>query len=146
MVQVENEPGLLFDSRDGSELANAEFSQDIPPEIIDLLTMHYEGFHPDLKQNLGPFVDRPQRYGNWEAVFGKSAQTDELFMAYHYTKYMNRVASTGKAVYPLPLYANVWQNYAGDNTDNDFPIIAGGGGKPGDYPSGGATTNVLDIW
>ncbi|KAJ4305062.1 hypothetical protein N0V90_000592 [Kalmusia sp. IMI 367209] len=146
MVQVENEPGLLFDSRDGSSLANTIFSQDVPSELVEFLDKDYPNLHIDLKKNLDPFVTGKQRSGNWETIFGVSPQTDELFMAYHYATYINRIASSGKAVYPLPLYTNVWQNYAGENTDNDFPIIAGGGGKPGDYPSGGGTSNVLDIW
>jgi hypothetical protein len=145
MVQVENEPGLLFDSRDGSALADAFFAN-VPSELVEFLEKDYDGLHGDLKKNLGPFAEGKQREGSWESVFGKSAQTDELFMAYHYATYINEVASAGKAAYPLPLYTNVWQNYAGDNSANDFPIVAGGGGKPGDYPSGGGTSNVLDIW
>ena len=34
----------------------------------------------------------------------------------------------------------------GQDGDNDFPIVAGGGGHPGDYPSGGGTSTVLDVW
>ncbi|KAL1610476.1 hypothetical protein SLS60_002144 [Paraconiothyrium brasiliense] len=34
MVQVENEPGLLFDSRDGSKLADAVLSKDVPSELV----------------------------------------------------------------------------------------------------------------
>lgn len=146
MVQVENEPGLLFDSRDGSELANAQFAKDVPSELVEFFDADYEGLHPDLKKNLGYFTEVKQRSSNWEGVFGKSVQTDELFMAYHYATYINKVAAAGKTVYPLPLYTNVWQNYAGDDSDNDFPVVVGGGGKPGDYPSGGGTSNVLDIW
>ncbi|CRK34352.1 hypothetical protein BN1723_004026, partial [Verticillium longisporum] len=67
-------------------------------------------------------------------------------MAYNYAKYLNEVAAAGKAEYDIPLYTNVWLNYAGEDSDNDFPIVVGGGGSPGDYPSGGACSNVLDIW
>lgn len=147
MVQVENEVGLLFDSRDGSAKANEKFAEQVPAELLDFLDKEYGILHSDLKANLGIFAAQPApRSGSWEEVFGKSASTDELFMAYHYAHYVNRVTAAGKKAYPLPMYTNVWQNYKGENSDNDFPIIAGGGGKPGDYPSGGAVSNVLDIW
>jgi hypothetical protein len=147
MVQVENEVGLLFDSRDGSKAADKKFSEPVPSELLDFLHDDYEQLHPDLKENLATYVSQSMpSSGAWEEVFGKSPRTDELFMAYHYALYVNRVAAAGKEAYPLPMYTNVWLNYAGDNSENDFPIVAGGGGKPGDYPSGGATSNVLDIW
>ncbi|KAH8640973.1 hypothetical protein IG631_03914 [Alternaria alternata] len=147
MVQVENEVGLLFDSRDGSEEANKVFSETVPAELLQFLSNDYDRLHADLKANLQTFVARSKpQSGTWEGVFGVGSRTDELFMAYHYAHYVNRVAAAGKSVYTIPLYTNVWQNYAGEDADNDTPIVVGGGGEPGDYPSGGATSNVLDIW
>ncbi|KAI4668933.1 uncharacterized protein J4E79_000975 [Alternaria viburni] len=147
MVQVENEVGLLFDSRDGSAEANRVFSEPVPAELLQFLSRDYDQLHPDLKANLKTFVARSKpQSGTWEEVFGVGSRTDELFMAYHYAHYVNRVAVAGKVEYPIPLYTNVWQNYAGDDADNDTPIVVGGGGHPGDYPSGGGTVNVLDIW
>jgi hypothetical protein len=147
MVQVENEVGLLFDSRDASPAANEQFAKLVPADLLKFLAEDYDNLNEDLRANLKTFVaqSKPQS-GTWEEVFGKGPKTDELFMAYHYALYVNRVAAAGKEVYPLPLYTNVWQNYAGDNSDNDFPIVVGGGGMPGDYPSGGGISDVLDIW
>jgi hypothetical protein len=147
MVQVENEVGLLFDSRDGSAEANKVFSEAVPPELLRFLSNDYNQLHADLKANLQTFVARSKpQSGTWEEVFGVSSRTDELFMAYHYADYVNRIAAAGRSEYPLPLYTNVWQNYAGEDADSDTPIVVGGGGEPGDYPSGGATSNVLDVW
>jgi hypothetical protein len=147
MVQVENEVGLLFDSRDASPKANEKFNSPVPSDLLNFLAEDYDNLLADLKANLTTFAAQSKPLsGTWEDVFGKSPKTDELFMAYHYALYVNDVAQAGKAAYALPLYTNVWQNYAGDNTDNDFPVVAGGGNKPGDYPSGGAITDVLDIW
>jgi hypothetical protein len=148
MVQVENETGLLGDSRDGCDAANEAFSKAVPEDLTTFLNDNWDSLHPDLKPNLSVFKERRSTSsgGSWESVFGKSPHTDELFMAYNYAHYLNDVAARGKAKYPIPLYTNVWLNYVGDNADNDFPVIAGGGGVPGDYPSGGATSNVLDIW
>ncbi|KAF5646090.1 DNA recombination protein [Fusarium tjaetaba] len=148
MVQVENESGLLGDSRDGSELAEQAFRQPVPRELLDFLTSSWESLHEDMKtHNLAHFDPlREFEGGDWETVFGSSPHTDELFMAYHYALYVNQVAAAGKAQYPIPHYTNMWMNYAGDDSDNDFPVIVGGGDMPGDYPSGGAVSNVMDIW
>jgi hypothetical protein len=95
--------------------------------------------------NLQHFKNSGVRIGSWEEVFGKSDTTDELFMAYHYAIYLEHVASAGRKIYQLPLYTNVWQRYVGTD-DGAVPIVAGGGGAPGVYPSGGGVSNVLDIW
>lgn len=146
MVQVENEIGLLGDSRDGSSTANKRFSESVPKELIEHLSTNWDTLHSDLKANLKTFKSLGRSSGSWEDVFGKSSQTDELFMAYHYALYVNHVAVAGRKEYSPPLYTNVWQNYVGDDGENSFPIIAGGGGEPGNYPSGGGVSNVLDIW
>ncbi|OJJ42716.1 hypothetical protein ASPZODRAFT_76392 [Penicilliopsis zonata CBS 506.65] len=150
MVQVENEVGLLGDSRDGSEAAEARFAQPVPSDLIEFLAQDWEKLHPDLQVNLKYFrAQSPASYGGtWTEVFGKGPHTDELFMAYHYAHFLNQVAAAGKEEYPLPLFANVWQNYAnGSGEDSrDLPVVVGGGGLPGDYPSGGGTPTVLDLW
>jgi hypothetical protein len=147
MVQVENESGLLGDSRDGSELAEQAFRQPVPRELIEFFTSSWEHLHDDIKtHNLAHFNPVGLEGGDWETVFGSSPRTDELFMAYHYALYVNQVAGAGKSQYPIPHYTNMWMNYAGDDTDNGFPVIVGGGGMPGDYPSGGAVSNVMDVW
>ncbi|KAI9731692.1 MAG: hypothetical protein M1834_004481 [Cirrosporium novae-zelandiae] len=146
MVQVENETGLLGDSRDGSVAANKRFNEEVPSELISFLSENWNSLNVDIKANLKPFKSLEKPQGSWETVFGKSSQTDELFMAYHYAKYLEYVTSAGKKEYPIPMYTNVWQNYVGEDGDNDFPIVAGGGGEPGDYPSGGGVSNTLDVW
>ncbi|KAJ5693067.1 hypothetical protein N7462_002490 [Penicillium macrosclerotiorum] len=144
MVQVENEAGLLGDSRDGSAAAEKRFRELVPNDLVTFLDQEWPNLHADLKANLNNFESQKNPNGSWEQVFGKGPRTDELFMAYHYARYLNQVAAAGKQVYPIPLYTNVWQNYEGDG--DEFPIVAGGGSLPGDYPSGGGTSNVLDIW
>ena len=146
MVQVENETGLLGDSRDGSAAAEKRFGELVPDDLLQFLAQDRENLHPDLKANLGHFEAQTNPHGSWQQVFGPGPHTDELFMAYHYARYLDQVAAAGKKEYPIPLYTNVWQNYVGQDGDNDFPIVAGGGGHPGDYPSGGGTSTVLDIW
>ena len=50
-------------------------------------------------------------------------------------KYVNEIAAAGKKEYGLPLYVNVWLR-----EQKNFM-------RPGEaYPSGGATSNMLDVW
>ena len=71
--------------------------------------------------------------GTWTEVFGNDAE--ESFSAWGIARYIDAIAAAGKAEYPLPMYVNVWIG----TPDSAM--------RPGlDYPSGGATFNVLDIW
>ncbi|KAL4766767.1 glycoside hydrolase superfamily [Aspergillus nidulans var. acristatus] len=144
MVQVQNESGLLGDSRDGCVAAEERFSQPVPVELLTFLANDWDNLHSDLRRNLVQFKAQSQARGSWTEVFGNGPQTDELFMAYHYALYLNHIASAGKTEYPIPLFTNVWQNYG--DTDNTYTVVAAGGRMPGEYPSGGGTTTVLDIW
>ncbi|KAH0379223.1 glycoside hydrolase, partial [Aureobasidium melanogenum] len=147
MVQVENEAGCLGDSRDRSELAEAAFASPLPDEFRDFLGRDWYGFTEAFRRNLGELRQYSLRKGmTWKDLPGSSKRIDELFMAYHYAKYLDQVAAVGKSIYPLPLYTNVWQNVIDSDTDSDTPPIAGGGLEPGDYPSGGGVVDVLDVW
>ncbi len=70
--------------------------------------------------------------GTWAQAFGNDA--DEFFHAYYIARYCNEIARAGKAIKNLPMYVNV----ALRNPFNP--------GLPGQYSSGGATDNVLDLW
>ena len=112
-TQIENEPGILGSVRDYSRVAQAEFGDPVPKEVLDLI-----GAHPG--------------NADWESVFGDKAA--EYFSAWSVARYIDRLAAKGKEIYELPVYVNVW-------------IKENGWHLPGiNYPSGGATTNVLDIW
>ena len=72
--------------------------------------------------------------GTWMQVFGGDA--GESFAAYSAARYIDQVAAAGKREYPLPMYVNAALR------DPEDP-----GAKPGaNYPSGGPTYNVADIW
>jgi hypothetical protein len=157
MVQVENESGLLGDSRDGSSMADRVFHGPVPAELVEFLSSNWDRLHPDMRHhNLARFNPHQEQQqqpttgggsGSWESVFGAGPRTDELFMAYHYALYVNEVAAAGKKAYAIPHYTNVWMNNAGEDTEkNDLPVVVGGGDMPGDYPSGGPVSNVLDVW
>ncbi|KAK4499625.1 hypothetical protein PRZ48_010143 [Zasmidium cellare] len=151
MVQVENEVGLLGDSRDRSALAEESFNRPMPSELLDVLEKDWNRLNSPLKQTLSVWREGGfKRNLTWASFPGSRVHIDELFMAYHYALYVNTVASAGKEEYPLPMYTNVWQNYGSEDRDKSLvlpaKIDAAGGNLPGAYPSGGAIDKVLDIW
>jgi hypothetical protein len=121
MVQVENEPGSWETVRDFSPAAQKVFEAPVPPEVLG--AMHVKTAAP------AP---------NWQEAFGPDA--DEYFHAWAVARYLGQVAAAGKAVYPLPMDANVAVR------DPFKPGPAGQPGAPGNYESGGATDNVIPIW
>ncbi|KAH7275420.1 beta-galactosidase [Fusarium solani] len=146
MVQVENEPGLLGGSRDHSSLANKAFTSPVPKDLVDYLREGWGVLENTLRTELRGFKDRHiSSQDSWGSVFGPNTIADELFMAYHFAKYVETVAAAGKAAYPLPLYTNAWLS-AGDEADLQLPTPVTGGDVPGEYPSGGAVVKVLGLW
>jgi beta-galactosidase GanA len=130
MVQVENEIGMIPDAREYSDLANKAFTEKVPQELMIHLQKHKSTLEPDLQKLWAAAGYKSS--GTWEEVFGKSLQTDEIFMAWYFAKYTNVVALAGKKEYSLPMYVNaalIRPNYS-----------------PGQYPSGGPLPHLLDIW
>ena len=115
LVQVENEAGTWQCQRDYSPVAQKLFDAPVPADV--LAAMH---------------VPRATPAPNWQQAFG--AEAEVCFHAWSVATYVGKVAAAGKAIYPLPLYANAALR---------DPLKPG---APGTYESGGATDNVLPIW
>jgi hypothetical protein len=115
MVQVENEPGTWGSLRDYSPAAQKLFDAPVPPSVLAAMQ-----------------VKPASPAANWQEAFGPEA--DVNFHAWAVAKYVGEVAAAGKAVYPLPLYANAALR---------DPLKPG---APGSYESGGPTDNVIPIW
>ncbi len=131
MMQVENEVGLMPESRDHSAAAEAAFRTAVPRELIDYLTEHKDSLLAEVNELWASTGYKDA--GTWTEVFGESVWTDEVFMAWHMARYIGRIAEAGKAEYALPMYANAW-------------LVQNDKQKPGDYPSGGPVSRVMDIW
>jgi len=131
MIQLQNEIGVLGDSRDRSEAANAAFAQPVPSALMDYLTKNHERLSPPLRQLWESAGARAS--GGWNEVFGKNPLADELFMAWHYGRFLETMASSGKQAHPIPVFTNTW-------------IVQPDDRGPGDYPSGGAKPVSLDVW
>jgi len=160
MMQVENEVGVLRDSRDRSAPANQAFAGPVPAELMSYLQQHKDTLIPELKEVWA--ANGSKTSGTWEEVFGPGKpdsvempiQTtsppmspeehdkswrqlhwpvDEFFMAWNYARFVGKVIEEGKAEYNIPMFANAWlqqPNHA----------------WPGSYPSGGPLPQVHDIW
>jgi hypothetical protein len=161
MMQVENEIGVLDclgreqfgreisddpgnARRDFSDTANKAYNSAVPQQLTDYLVNHKETLFPELLKVWSKNGFKIE--GTWEEVFGKSElwhdvkdwkfysyYTEELFMAWNYALYVERIASAGKKEYPLPMYVNAWLKQ---------PVTF----WPGRYPSGGPLPQVLDVW
>jgi beta-galactosidase GanA len=130
MMQVENEVGVLGASRDQSSEANRAFESTVPAELTRYLGAHRDALYPELRDLWES--NGAKTTGTWEEIFGSSPRADEIFMAWHYARYLQAVAAAGKAEFEIPMYVNTW--LAGEDTN------------PGDYPSGGPQPRVVDIW
>jgi beta-galactosidase GanA len=130
MVQVENEIGMLPSARDHHSLAEEAFRKNVPSELMKYLEKNKAGLVPEFDA-----IWKANGYktsGNWEEVFGKGLQTDEIFMAWYYSIFANKVAEAGKKIYPIPMFVNAALNRP--NTE------------PGKYPSAGPLPHLMDVW
>jgi len=130
MIQVENEVGVIPESRDHSAVATASFETAVPRTLSSFLEAHRTLLDPQLRAAWESTGGKTT--GTWQEVFGKAPLTDDLFMAWSYATYIEHVAEAGKAQYPLPMYTNaalIRPNY-----------------EPGQYNSGGPLPHSIDLW
>jgi hypothetical protein len=152
MMQVENEIGILDNQvstpgnarRDFSAPANAAFNGPVPPQLMKYLSEHKNNLYARLYDVWEANGFKTE--GTWEEVFGKgefksdpkdwqfmSYYTEELFSAWNYGQYVEKIAEAGKKEYPIPMYVNAWLKQVSTYW-------------PGVYPSGGPLPQVIDIW
>lgn len=125
MIQVENEIGVFgVGGRDRSDLANRAFAQAVPPQLIQAFQSHQSQLTPEIAAQFNPAGN------NWHSVFGDAA--DEIFMAWHYARFVDHVAAAGKKEYALPMYMNA-----------QLPAPSE---RAGDYPSGGPYPSMQSVY
>jgi hypothetical protein len=125
LKEVDSEQHTVIMMQVENEPGSLESDRDYSPEANRLFA---EKAPADLTKALN------KKPGTWLEAFGPE-EAPEAFAAYYISTYINTVAKAGKAEYPLPMYVNVWLRER-----KSFE-------RPGDaYPSGGATSNVLDLW
>ncbi len=126
-VQIQNEPGILGSDRDYGHEAQRMFESRVPKEIVDRLPNAPEGDVYAAWYEAGA-----RERGTWSEMFGEAA--GEYMTAWSIGKYIDKLAVRGREIYDIPLYINVWLGEM-------HWRIAGEA-----YPSGGGTTQALDIF
>jgi Domain of unknown function (DUF5597)/Glycosyl hydrolases family 35 len=129
LVQVENETGLYGSDRDYSPQGNRAYTSAVPAVLMSYLATHRHTLAPALETAWSG--QHSPTAGTWAEVFGDLAP--EAFSAWGVASYVNAVAAAGKKEYPLPMYCNNW-------------LVNPGNVRAGEWPSGGPTIHVLDIW
>lgn len=130
MVQVENEIGMIPDSRDRSPLADKLYNASVPAELMSYLEKNKDSLMPEFRavwQKAGF-----KTIGTWEEIFGRGVWTEEIFMAWYFARFTNRVTEAGKNEYALPMYVNA--------------ALIRPGYEPGQYPSAGPLPHLMDVW
>jgi hypothetical protein len=130
MMQLENEVGVLGDSRDRSDSANKAFAGPVPADLTAYLKAHHDSLYPQLRELWDANGDKTA--GTWTEVFGDTTRADEIFMAWNYARFIQAVGASGKMEYNIPMYVNTWLN--------DYHAT------PGQYPSGCPEPWVVDVW
>ena len=131
MIQPENEIGMLPTAREYSPMANALFDAPVPEEFIQYLTENKSRLVPEFYALWE--AHGLKTAGNWEDLFGIGTHTDEIFMAWYFSKYTNEIVKAGKEIYPLPMFVNAALNRPGK--------------EPGSgYPSAGPLPHLMDVW
>ncbi|OXA99020.1 mannonate dehydratase [Flavobacterium oncorhynchi] len=130
MIQVENEIGMLPTARDYHPLANEAFKKEVPKELLQYLQKNKEKLVPEFLEIWKKNGFKTS--GNWETVFGKGLHTDEIFMAWYFSKFTNQIAKAGKDIYPIPMFVNAALNAPEK--------------KSGQYPSAGPLPHLMDVW
>lgn len=131
MVQMENEVGLHGHPRDYGPLANEAFAGQVPEQLMAYLQKDKDSLLPE---TLAAWEESGCRTeGTWEEVFGRNERTAEIFMAWNYASYMDKVSAEGKKHYDIPVFVNAW-------------IVQPEDSHPGNYPSGGPQAQNHDIW
>ena len=133
MIQVENEVGMQGDTRDRSPMANKAYEGPVPKELMDYLQRHKDTLIPALRKVWEAAGFRTS--GTWEEVFGEGRPAEEIFMAWHFARYVGRVVEAGKAEYPIPMFTNCPQSGFGT-----APAPVDGG------QSGGPMPDAMDVW
>jgi hypothetical protein len=127
MMQVENEVGCPGGTRDQLPEAKAAFNAAVPKQLMDYMVKNKENLVPEFREYWQAAGGKTS--GTWTEVFGDHPMTNEIFMAWYYALYVDKVAKAGKAEYALPTYINV-----------DLGESIGG------YSAGGALPIQLNVW
>lgn len=130
MVQPENEVGIFQDIDYRSEVLK-EYGSQVPKALMDYLTSNKATLKEEVKTVWESAGSKTS--GTWKEVFGNTPPSKEFFMAWHYARYINHIAASGRKAHNLPMFVNAW-------------IVQKPDDLPGVYPNGGPVSRVMDIY
>lgn len=113
MIQIENEIGMLESARDHSDIAEKEYSKGVPKELSAILNV--------------------KTGSPWKEVEEDMDYADEIFMAWNYACFVEKLAKSARKKLPSVL---LYVNAALDSR----------GRRPGQYPSAGPIARLAKIW
>jgi len=128
MVQVENEIGMIPEPRDHSDQSEQAYRSQVPKRLLSLTA----------KGELGPQVGAlwaqagAKSQGTWSEIFGSEPEGEEVFSAWQFSNYVEKIAAAGKREYPLPMFTNA--------------ALIRPGYRPNQYPSGGPLPHLMEVW
>jgi beta-galactosidase GanA len=128
MVQVENEIGMIPEPRDHSEISDEVYRSVVPEELLSRVANGQLGSEVSAiwKEAGG------KSNGTWSEVFGSQPEGEEVFSAWQFAAYVEKIAAAGQREYPLPMFANA--------------ALIRPGYRPNQYPSGGPLPHLMEIW
>jgi beta-galactosidase GanA len=140
LVQVENEVAMVEDAADRSAVAQRARAAAVPKDLVDALVERRAQAAPPLAASVAPSPGAIHLWtaagartsGTWSQLFGEADTTDEIFIAWHFARYVDAVTRAGKAEYALPMYVNAALNRPG--------------ARPGQYNSGGPLPHLYEVW
>lgn len=148
MVQLENEVGLMFDSRDGSSKATHLYKNYVPIDLLRHLSQNYDSLHPAFRNKFSRLNLDCHRPVTWAQAFGGGPFAEDAFMADSFSRFCQKVATAGRAEYSIPIYMNVALCSEERDWVDSIPIpdFVPEGDVPGQFPSGGPVGHNLDIY
>ena len=128
MVQVENEIGMIPEARDHSEKSEQAYRSEAPDKLLSLVAKG------ELGAEVGAVWKKAgqRTKGTWSDVFGTGVEGEEIFSAWQFSQYVEKVVVAGKREYPLPMFTNA--------------ALIRPGYQPGQYPSAGPLPHLLEVW
>lgn len=148
LVQIENEMGVMLDSRDRSPEAEALIKGPVPEGLLNYLRGNWDDLHPTFRDKFPKVQHAADGVQTWAEAFGGDQWTDDMFMADAFSRFAQHVAAAGRAEHNIPLYLNV-ALCSEDSSWQDFDQVPDGvpeGEIPGQFPSGGPVGHNLDVY
>ncbi|KAF3001607.1 hypothetical protein E8E14_006218 [Neopestalotiopsis sp. 37M] len=146
---IENEIGIMGDTRDHSVEAESLFKQMVPDHLLTHLRTNFGHLNPAFQRKFEMFgEDTRSSQLTWTEAFGDNVWADDLFMADAFSRFVQHVAAAGRAEYDLPTFVNValCNEDASWADDIEIPAFIPAGDYPGQYPSGGPVGHNMDIY